>query len=333
MEKLMVTHRLSLDMSNQAVQATITLAQYDTATHRLIVSLRHGAEVVQLPPGSYAAIAVQNHDAGVDVLDSVTVYGHDSVFPDCIVYDVSAYITQKEGFHEACFEVTHVDNGGLKLLSSPRIAFVVKPEMLHSSDVETSTKTKYYGAIVQAANDASTAKNEAQAARTAAEAARDTALSVGVGIKSIEQTLQSGEDGGKNKIVITMSNESTYEFYVMNGRKGDTGDQLVTFYLDYGTIEEMEAAVKDQTDDGVPVNGLVMIQKDPTIVDDDNATGRVYRKTLNENGTYYYKYMADLSGLQGPQGYTPVRGTDYWTDGDKDEIKKYVDEAILGGAW
>ena len=32
-------------------------------------------------------------------------------------------------------------------------------------------------------------------------------------------------------------------------------------------------------------------------------------------------------------GYTPVRGTDYWTDADKVEIKSYVDEAILGGAW
>ena len=36
-------------------------------------------------------------------------------------------------------------------------------------------------------------------------------------------------------------------------------------------------------------------------------------------------------------GYTPVRGVDYWTDADiaeiKAEIKNYVDDAILGGAW
>lgn len=44
-------------------------------------------------------------------------------------------------------------------------------------------------------------------------------------------------------------------------------------------------------------------------------------------------------GIQGPKGdpgqdgKTPVRGTDYWTEADKDEIKAYVDEAILGGAW
>ena len=34
-----------------------------------------------------------------------------------------------------------------------------------------------------------------------------------------------------------------------------------------------------------------------------------------------------------PSGYTPVRGTDYWTEKDIALIKSYVDEAILGGAW
>lgn len=38
-------------------------------------------------------------------------------------------------------------------------------------------------------------------------------------------------------------------------------------------------------------------------------------------------------GKDGANGYTPVRGTDYWTEADKAEIKSYVDDAILGGAW
>lgn len=29
----------------------------------------------------------------------------------------------------------------------------------------------------------------------------------------------------------------------------------------------------------------------------------------------------------------PVKGTDYWTEADKAEIKTYVEDAILGGAW
>ena len=42
---------------------------------------------------------------------------------------------------------------------------------------------------------------------------------------------------------------------------------------------------------------------------------------------------ADAGDFNGADGYTPQRGVDYWTDADKAEIKSYVDEAILGGAW
>lgn len=48
---------------------------------------------------------------------------------------------------------------------------------------------------------------------------------------------------------------------------------------------------------------------------------------------------AGADGANGPQGpagengYTPVRGTDYWTDDDIATIRGYVDDAILGGAW
>ena len=42
---------------------------------------------------------------------------------------------------------------------------------------------------------------------------------------------------------------------------------------------------------------------------------------------------AGKDGTNGKDGYAPVRGTDYWTDADKAEIKGYVDNAILGGQW
>ena len=48
--------------------------------------------------------------------------------------------------------------------------------------------------------------------------------------------------------------------------------------------------------------------------------------------------QAKSSGeFDGADGYSPVRGTDYWTEADKDEIKayirSYIDQAILGGEW
>ena len=34
--------------------------------------------------------------------------------------------------------------------------------------------------------------------------------------------------------------------------------------------------------------------------------------------------------LESLKGYTPVRGTDYWTEDDMAEIKAYIEEVILG---
>jgi hypothetical protein len=48
---------------------------------------------------------------------------------------------------------------------------------------------------------------------------------------------------------------------------------------------------------------------------------------------FNFTNIKGATGATGANGKTPVRGTDYWTDADKAEIKSYVDEAILGGAW
>ena len=39
----------------------------------------------------------------------------------------------------------------------------------------------------------------------------------------------------------------------------------------------------------------------------------------------------EVPALKGEDGYTPVKGTDYWTDEDKAEIQSYID-AQIGGA-
>ena len=43
-----------------------------------------------------------------------------------------------------------------------------------------------------------------------------------------------------------------------------------------------------------------------------------------------------LANLKGDPGYTPVKGTDYWTEDDKNEVKSYCDSLIidvLGGSY
>ena len=38
-------------------------------------------------------------------------------------------------------------------------------------------------------------------------------------------------------------------------------------------------------------------------------------------------------GITGKDGKTPIRGIDYWTQEDQDEIKRWVEYAILNGKW
>lgn len=52
-----------------------------------------------------------------------------------------------------------------------------------------------------------------------------------------------------------------------------------------------------------------------------------------ETGEVNPMYFTVPNGKDGENGKTPERGVDYWTEADKAEIKSYVDDAILGGAW
>lgn len=58
--------------------------------------------------------------------------------------------------------------------------------------------------------------------------------------------------------------------------------------------------------------------------------------TKNDNGTYSFT-VGVPQGAQGNPGPAPKRGTDYWTDADKqailDDLKKHVDDDILNGKW
>lgn len=67
-----------------------------------------------------------------------------------------------------------------------------------------------------------------------------------------------------------------------------------------------------------------------TVTDIDGG----HRITMSSNGgDTTVDVMDGEDGEDGESGYVPVKGTDYWTEEDKAEIKAYVDEAILGGEW
>lgn len=63
------------------------------------------------------------------------------------------------------------------------------------------------------------------------------------------------------------------------------------------------------------------------------ADGVTFYPNVSENGDLSWTNDGGLSNpktvnVKGDDGYTPVRGTDYWTEGDIAEIKSYVDEYL-----
>lgn len=118
-----------------------------------------------------------------------------------------------------------------------------------------------------------------------------------ISIQKIEQTVASEEEGGANIITVTLTDGTRNTFKIFNGSKGEKGNTG---------------------------NGLESIK----LNDDYTLTFK-----MTDGTSYTTSSIRGASGKNGTNGYTPIRGTDYWTADDIAEIKSYVDEAILGGSW
>lgn len=139
----------------------------------------------------------------------------------------------------------------------------------------------------------------------------------GAGILDVTQTTVSSEDDGFNIVTVHLTDGTSMEFKIKNGSKGSTGVQ---------GPQGLKGDKGDQGDQGPKGDqGIQGPQGEKGDKGDQGIQGPQGNK--------------GDQGIQGPQGdkgdpgYTPQREVDYWTQEDKDTIKVYVEESILGGAW
>lgn len=98
--------------------------------------------------------------------------------------------------------------------------------------------------------------------------------------------------------------KSAYEIAVKNGFEG--------------TEEEWLASLRG----GVSVASVTQ-----TVTSTSSGGANVMKVKLTDGRE------SDFTVRNGKDGATPVRGVDYWTEADKNEIKAYINEVILGGEW
>ena len=131
---------------------------------------------------------------------------------------------------------------------------------------------------------------------------------------------EKGEDGidathSWNGTILTITSASGTSSANLKGEKGDPGLGF-TIYRTYPTVNELLA------DNTCPVGRFGLINTD-NVEDPDNS--KLYLMTNNG-----WSYQTDLSGSQGIKGDTPIKGVDYWTLEEQQEVQNAIDAAKVG---
>lgn len=125
----------------------------------------------------------------------------------------------------------------------------------------------------------------------------------GIVVKFIEK-IPSGKDGTDGL--------SAYEIAVNNGFDGTEEEWL----------ESLKGAKGEDCRNAVS----------PTIAENSENTDEVYKLDITDiNGSYTTPNLMGVGGRDGQNGqdgYTPVKGIDYWTPEDIEEIEEYIEELI-----
>ena len=318
------TYRISLDIHATNSQAMLNIKKDDTA-RKIYFSLTDGVKPYQIAEGCNAVFRAKKPDGTI-------LYNNCIINGNVIEYTLTSQTSASVGIVEC--EVTLYGSDSLQI-TSPHFSLVVEDYLYSDSQVESQNEfTALTKAITETqATIEGISKVNATVSKEGKTATITTVDNKGVTHTATVSDGADGKDGtnGTNgtdgtdgqdgisvtgasinasgHLIITLSNSTTIDAGVAKGADGKDGTNGTN-----GT----------DGDDGISVTGVVI-----------NSSGHLI-VTLSSGSTIdagYAKGDKGATGATGADGYTPVRGVDYWTNADKDEIKAYVDEAILGGAW
>lgn len=166
----------------------------------------------------------------------------------------------------------------------------------------------------------------------------------GVGIQSIQQTTTSTTDGGNNVVTVTLTDGQTSTFTVKNGTKGSDGSAgqngsdgfsptITANKVGKETTISItdkngsnEVVIYDGADgvigkDGEQGIGIQSITQTTTSTEDNGVNELTVTLTDNTSHTFEVRNGSKGSdGTPGQAGKTPVKGTDYFTQSDINDM-------------
>lgn len=149
----------------------------------------------------------------------------------------------------------------------------------------------------------------------------------GVSVVSVRQTTTSSADGGSNVITVTLSNGQTSTFTVKNGSKGSQGDKGDRGLQGERGLQGVKGDTGAQGAKGdTGAKGADGTSVTVSSVSESTANGGSNVVTFSDGKRLTVKN--GTQGAKGADGYTPVKGKDYYTDADKAEMVQAVLAAL-----
>ena len=150
---------------------------------------------------------------------------------------------------------------------------------------------------------------------------------------------KSGQDGVSathswNGTVLTISSASGTSSANLKGEKGEQGEKGETGATGPQGETGPQGPKGDKGSDGTGVTILGSFDSESAL-QSAHATGNIGDSYLVDGNLYVWseteakwKNVGTIQGPQGADGFSPVKGKDYWTAEDIAEIEEYIDDAV-----
>lgn len=146
-----IIHNIALDVSRHGVQAAIPITRGEVGVHRLVITLRNKGEPIKLTKDDTAVVYLDT-----DMFAPAIVYTEDGVYPNSIVYDVSARAASVTGARKVTVQLSRTAN---HMYFSADIIFKVCQNNTYGSAVLDSPP---YAAVLKAQTQAESLCNLAE---------------------------------------------------------------------------------------------------------------------------------------------------------------------------